>query len=156
MLLILSLPIKMILLKVDTLKIVLVSLRKPLRCFLRKYLVVIWLSRLIFPNTLNWDFLIRMLNQFGFHHTFLQWILTIFQFAKLSIRVNGSLVGYFPCSRGVRQGGPLFSLLFCIVDEVLNKGITNLILTKHIFLMASPKGLCFPSHDPYVDDIFWF
>jgi len=28
-------------------------------------------------------FLIQVLNQFGFHHTFLQWILTILQSAKL-------------------------------------------------------------------------
>jgi len=28
-------------------------------------------------DTLNWDFLIQVLNRFGFHHTFLQWILTI-------------------------------------------------------------------------------
>jgi len=72
-------------------------------------------------DTLNWDFLIQVLNRFGFYHTFLEWILTILQSTKLSIKVNGSLVGYFPCSRGVRQGNPFSRLLFCITEEVLNK-----------------------------------
>jgi len=43
---------------------------------------------------------------------------------------------------------------FCIAEEVLSRGITNLILTKHILLMASPKGLYFSSHVLYADDIF--
>jgi len=50
-------------------------------------------------DSLSWDFLIKVLKQFGFHHTFLQWILTILQSAKFSIRVNSSLVGYFSYSR---------------------------------------------------------
>jgi len=47
-------------------------------------------------DTLSWDFLIQVLNQFSSHLTFVQWILTILQSSKLSIWVNGSLVGYFP------------------------------------------------------------
>jgi len=82
--------------------------------------------------------------------------LTILQSAKLSIRVNGSLVGYFCYRRGVRQSDPLSPLLFCIAKEVLNRGIANLILTKHILPMVSPKGFCFPSHVLYADDIFVF
>jgi len=97
-----------------------------------------------------------VLNQFGFHHTFFQWILTILQSDKLSIRFNGSLDGYFPCNREVRQGDPLSPLLFYITEEVLSRGITNLILINHILLMASPKGFCFPSHVLYADDIFIF
>jgi len=37
---------------VGTLNIALISLRKPSTCFLGKYLVVKWLSRLIFPKLL--------------------------------------------------------------------------------------------------------
>jgi len=105
-------------------------------------------------DTLSWDFLIQVLNQFG--HTFLQWILTIFESVKLPIRVNGSLNGYFPCSRGVRHDDPFSPLLFCIAKKVLNRGITNLILTKHNFFMASLKGFYFSSHVLYADDIFVF
>ena len=66
------------------------------------------------------------------------------------------MVGYFSCRRGVRQGDPLSSLFFCIAKEVLSRGIANLILTKHILPMVSPKGFCFPSHVLYADDIFVF
>jgi len=39
-----------------------------------------------------------------------------------SIRVNGSLVGYFPYSRRARQGDPLYPLLSCIAEKVLSWG----------------------------------
>jgi len=45
---------------------------------------------------------------------------------------------------------------FYIAKEVISRGITNVILTKHILPMASPKGFYFPSHVLYVDDIFVF
>ena len=45
---------------------------------------------------------------------------------------------------------------FCIAEEVLSRGITNLIPNKHILPMASPKGFCFPLHVLYVDEILVF
>lgn len=47
------------------------------------------------------------LKHFGFSTLFCDWIDVILHSAKLSILVNGNYVGYFSCSRGVRQGGPL-------------------------------------------------
>jgi len=94
----------MVLLKVDTLKILLVSFR-TINMLCKKIIgdnVTFKIDISKDFDTLSWDFLIQVLKQFDFHHTFLQWILTILHSAKLSIRINGSLVGYFPCSRGVR------------------------------------------------------
>ena len=53
-------------------------------------------------DTLDWNFLIAVLRQFGFPSVFTNWILTILQSARLSILVNGKAVGVFPYSCGVR------------------------------------------------------
>ena len=55
-------------------------------------------------DTLNWDFLDRVLRAFGFHDTFVQWVRVILSSARLSILFNGSPFRFFGCSRGVRQG----------------------------------------------------
>ena len=96
-------------------------------------------------DTLNWSFLERTLNAFGFHATFVQWVGTILASAKLSILFNGSPVGFFNCSRGVRQGDPLSPLLFCLAEEVLSRGIANLVSSGKLQTISSPRGMKAPS-----------
>jgi len=52
-------------------------------------------------DTLSWKFLLLVLSRFGFHPSFVGWINTFLRLAMLSIIINGSLVSFFPCSRGV-------------------------------------------------------
>nr|KYP53229.1 hypothetical protein KK1_024856 [Cajanus cajan] len=40
--------------------------------------------------------------------------------------VNGQPLGFFPCSRGVRQGDPLSPLLFYITEEVFSRALSVL------------------------------
>lgn len=54
-------------------------------------------------DTMDWKFLPQVIQAFGLHHTFCNWVKIILQSAKLSISVNGHSVGYFNCKRGVRQ-----------------------------------------------------
>jgi len=72
----------------------------------------------------------------------------------LSIIINGSLVSFFPCSRGVKQGDPLSPILFCLVEEVLSRGLSKLVNDKKILHMVGPEGFLTPSHVLYADDIF--
>ena len=65
-------------------------------------------------------------------------------------------MGFFPCSKDVKQGDPLSPLLFCLVEEVLSRDISKLVNDKKILHMASPLGYLTPSHILYVDDIFVF
>ena len=74
-------------------------------------------------DTLDWNFIIAVLKQFGFFYLFCDWILAILYSAHLSILVNGNAVGYFPCTRGVCQGDPLSPLLFCLAEEVLSRAL---------------------------------
>ena len=63
-------------------------------------------------DTLSWKFLLLVLTRFGFHPSFVSWISTILRLAMISIRINGNLVGFFPCSKGVRQCDTLSPLIF--------------------------------------------
>lgn len=53
-------------------------------------------------NTLNWDFLLKVLHYFGFSAKYCHWIANIPQLERVSILVNGFSVGYFFYFRGVR------------------------------------------------------
>ncbi|KAL8464678.1 hypothetical protein ACS0TY_034255 [Phlomoides rotata] len=49
-----------------------------------------------------------MLQNLGFSDTFLSLITAVLLYSsRLSILINDSPMGYFACSRGVRQGDPL-------------------------------------------------
>lgn len=68
---------------------------------------------------MGWDFLLQVMECLGFEARFRELIRSILRSARLSIAINGRLEGFFPCSRGVRQGDPLSPLLFSIGEEVL-------------------------------------
>lgn len=106
--------------------------------------------------TLSRDFLLKVLNQFGFNDTFCRWILCILQSAYISISFNGSLHGYFKCQRGVRQGDPLSPLIFRVAEDVLSRGLSQLVFNGTIRLMNASRGTKVPSHTLYADNIMLF
>lgn len=107
-------------------------------------------------DTINWKFLIHVLKCFGFNQLFCGWILNILNSAKISININGKAVGFFSCSRGVRQGDPLSPLLFCIAEEVLSRGLEAMVLEGSLTQISASITLFIPSHCLYADDILIF
>lgn len=107
-------------------------------------------------DTLEWDFLLKVLSKFGFNDKFCSWIRTILNSATLSISVNGKQNGYFNCKRGVRQGDPLSPLLFCIAEDVLSRNITKLVQQGKIELIKGTRSVQIPSYSLYADDIMIF
>jgi hypothetical protein len=107
-------------------------------------------------DTLDWKFLLSVLNFFYFSHVFCNWIEVILNSATLSISINGSQHGYFKCSRGVRQGDLLSPLLFCIAKEVLSRGLAKLVEDGKLDLIKGSRHSLVPSHCLYVDDIMVF
>lgn len=107
-------------------------------------------------DTIDWSFLLQVLRSFGFHNTLINWVRVILESAHLFILINGTPKGFFPCSRGVRQGDPLSPLLFCLAADVLSKGITFLIQEAKVKPISSPQGCSPASHVLYADDVIIF
>ncbi|XP_062028868.1 uncharacterized protein LOC133744853 [Rosa rugosa] len=106
-------------------------------------------------DTLNWQFLFQVLHHFGFSPDFVNYVNTILNSARLSVMINGSPKGYFPCARGVRQGDPLSPLLFCIAEEALSRGLSSLFASRRVKPISLPRG-CSLTHVLYADDLFIF
>jgi hypothetical protein len=110
-------------------------------------------------DSIDWPFLLSVLHQFGFSIVFCDWIREILHSARLSILINGKAVGYFNCTRGVRQGdplSPLSPLLFCIAEEVLSRTITQASADGRLKPMRLCRGVDIPTHVLYADDIMIF
>ncbi|XP_075111257.1 uncharacterized protein LOC142181712 [Nicotiana tabacum] len=71
----------------------------------------------------NWSFLLKMVEQMGFGQKWINWMKFCISTVRFSILTNGSLEGFFPTHRGLRQGDSLSPFLFIIAMEGLNNMI---------------------------------
>lgn len=106
-------------------------------------------------DTVRWDFLFDTLKAFQFPAIFIEWIKACTTSAVFSIKLNGTLAGFFGSSRGLRQGDPLSPFLFVIVMEMLslhlNKATSATEFTYHWKTEA-----CKLTHLLFADDILIF
>lgn len=70
-------------------------------------------------NTVEHGFIYDTLRTFGFGSLFIQWIQLLHKDTELAIINNGYTSHWFNPSRGLQQGCPSSSLLFCLVVEIL-------------------------------------
>jgi len=71
-------------------------------------------------DSLEWPFLQKALQMFGFGSNFTKWISTLSNNAYSSVINNGYLTNYFTLERSCRQGDPIAPLLFILSIELLS------------------------------------
>ncbi|GAU50559.1 hypothetical protein TSUD_180290 [Trifolium subterraneum] len=87
---------------------------------------------------------------------FYSWIEEILHSTRLYVLVNGKSIGFFKCTRGVRQGDPLSPLLFCIAEDVLSHSISKALQDGELQPMVLCRNVQIPTHVLYADDIMVF
>nr|GEV20926.1 RNA-directed DNA polymerase, eukaryota [Tanacetum cinerariifolium] len=97
------------------------------------------------------DYLIDVLEAFGFGNTWCKWIRGTFSSAKASVLVNGSPTNEFPFYCGLKQGDPLSPYLFILIVESLNLSFSRAI-DEGVFKGIQLHRSFFISHLFYADD----
>ena len=110
-------------------------------------------------DKINWKFLISVLKEIGFGCKWIEWVKWCISTASFSVLINGSLVGFFSSTRGLRHGDPLSLYLFVLGMEVfsllIDKAISGGFLIGYT-LNGSNGEVVTVSHLLFADDTLVF
>ncbi|GAA0164582.1 hypothetical protein LIER_20178 [Lithospermum erythrorhizon] len=74
-------------------------------------------------DMLSWKFLSLIMTKFGFSAEWIDRILACISNSWFSVLLNGELAGFFPSSKGIRQGDPISPGLFALASDYLIRGL---------------------------------
>lgn len=112
-------------------------------------------------DSLEWVFIIRVLERLNFGKSFVQWIKCIYSQPCAIIKNNGWLSGKLYMKRGIKQGCPLSALLFILAAEILSLNIKKCNLYKGLgikernikILQYADDTIVFPKSDSEISII---
>ena len=94
-------------------------------------------------DSLDHDFLVHVLNKFGFGSNFISWIKLLLNSQQSCVINGGITTPYFNLEKGARQGDPVSAYLFILALEVLfvfiksNENIKGIEIFKYVFLYTA-------------------
>nr|GEV30152.1 ankyrin repeat-containing protein [Tanacetum cinerariifolium] len=100
-------------------------------------------------DSLNWSFLISIMEQMGFSRKWITWISSCLKSAFASVLINSFPTKEFKVEKGLRQGDPLSPFLFIIAIEALNVALLN---TCNNTFHGVKVGNIHVSHLQFTDD----
>jgi hypothetical protein len=107
----------------------------------------------------NWNFLLYMMERFGFGDKWRKWIYFCISTVRFSVLINGTPCGFFTSSRGLRQGDSLSPLLFVLVMEAFSRLMDRAVVRGYLegFSVAHNNGSALKvSHLLFADDTLIF
>jgi hypothetical protein len=107
-------------------------------------------------DTIDWDFLLKVLNAFGFSSEVCKLISNCVSSPWFSVVMNGTSKGFFKGGRGLRQGDPLSPYLFILVEEVFSRLLRKKVQDGTIGYYSQPRKGPLISHLLYADDMVIF
>ena len=110
-------------------------------------------------DSISWEFLYQAMGRMGFGNRWLSWIKWCISIASFSVLINGSPTGFFPSSKGLRQGNHISPYLFVIGMEALscliNRVVEGNYLSSNRIADGRGEELAI-SHLLYADDTLLF
>ena len=106
-------------------------------------------------DSVNWGFLFTVLHRMGFPVVFITWIKACVQSCMISVKINGSLEGFFKAAAGLRQGDPISPYLFVICMEVFTSILKGTESSPSFKFHWKCKP-CSISHLFFADDVLLF
>ena len=103
-------------------------------------------------DMVDWRFLCKTLEAFGFAHQWINLIFKCISTTKISVLINGSPEGFFDISRGIRQGDPLSPFLYIIMAEAFGRSFSKALVERKLKGVLVTKNVPNITHQQYADD----
>lgn len=102
-------------------------------------------------DRVEWKYLHRVLNTYGFGQGFMKWIRILYKNPVAAVQTNGMISSYFSLERGTRQGSSLSPALFNLALEPMAQAIrrnprlsgVQIGKTLHKLVLYADDILCF-------------